>query len=125
MKKSTLLSFALVALAAALTGCQNPGASSSASSNAAAASAAAKPNYTIIRIGHPPTSVVVPNGGRLQIVDVGEDRSNPLNKVILDTKVPTNAIVTLNPNGVTINVSPTSATGPYDRRHTFEFRLLQ
>jgi hypothetical protein len=116
--RPTLLSALLLVSA---LGCH--GSASSSSSNSAAEQA--KPNYNVIHVGHAPTSVLVPNGGRLQIVDVGTDRTNPTNKVILDTNLPTNARVTLNPDGVTINAQRTGAKGPYPRNHTYEFRLFR
>jgi hypothetical protein len=45
--------------------------------------------------------------------------------LVLDTQLPTNARVTLNPGLLTVNAQATAAKGPFSRKHTYEFRLVQ
>lgn len=102
-------------LAIALAGCHG----SSSDSSSSPAVSAAKPNYTIIRAAHVPTSALVTTAGQLQIVDVTD------NKVLLKkTKVLPNTLVTANPTGISLNTTVVTDER-IDRHHTVEFRLFQ
>jgi hypothetical protein len=119
--------FTLLLTPLLLLGCQGSNSGSSADATADAAKAQdAKPNYQVIRRSRAPLSVVVAAGGRLQVVDLADEGNNRINKVILDTKLAPNSVVTLNAaTGVTINAQPTKAKGPLNGKHTYEFRLMQ
>ena len=114
-KQHAFKAFALTILAAALAGCHG-----SASSSSDSAADKSKPNFTVIRAGHPPFSTIITTTGSIQIVDFNENH-----KVILKkTKVQPNTLVTVNANDVSINTTSVS-NKKLDRTHTYEIRLYK
>ena len=105
-------------LALLLAGCH--GASSDSSSAAASkADQSATPAYSVIRRGHPPLSTMVTAAGQIEIVDRDD------NKVVLKkTKIAPNTLITMNTGSLTLNMTEVS-TGPFNRQHTYEFRLYR
>ena len=110
----------------ALLGCQGNANNSSADATAADARARQekKPNYETIRRGRAPFSVLLAPGGHINVVHLADETNTRVNKVILDTTVPPNSVITVSPNGIRVNAQ-VKAAGPFKRNHTYEVRLIK
>ena len=107
-----------------IPGCQGSASNSSSDATDTRAQIKEERNYQVIRRNRAPFSVVLPAGGRIHVVHLADDRDNRVDKVILDTAVPTNAVITLSPSdGVRVN-AVVKAPGPLQRNHTYEIRLI-